>query len=200
MLTAKMRMDFVLLNRDQPHSDENVPHAPHCLLCSFAGRNPSENLGSGSLRTYCIQIADTEQCAIGLIHGGSSVESGLEPGTRWPQSRDPTTRPPQPLKWYVVWFTGAKTIFDCAAPNIIRLYENEVPIDNENDIIERHMNNDSSTDDEYNINEDISDKEELSFLDTVSEIEKFALSQGDAEMLELLKNTTILTERRIIHK
>ncbi|GBM19783.1 hypothetical protein AVEN_208656-1 [Araneus ventricosus] len=73
-----------------------------------------------------------------------------------------------------------------------------------NDTIQRH-NNDSSDDDEYNINEDISDKEELSiksygsFLDTVSELEKFALSQGDAEMLELL-NTTILTEQRVIHK
>ncbi|GBM88839.1 hypothetical protein AVEN_178436-1 [Araneus ventricosus] len=75
----------------------------------------------------------------------------------------------------------------------------EVPIDNVNDIIRRHMNNYSSDDDECNINEDISD-EELSiksygsFLDTVSELEKFALSQGDAEMLELLKNTTILME------
>ncbi|GBN64953.1 hypothetical protein AVEN_221650-1 [Araneus ventricosus] len=38
----------------------------------------------------------------------------------------------------------------------------EVPIDNVNDIIQRHMNNDSSDDDECNINEDISDKEELS--------------------------------------
>ncbi|GBL90496.1 hypothetical protein AVEN_179421-1 [Araneus ventricosus] len=84
----------------------------------------------------------------------------------------------------------------------------EVPIDNVNDIIQRHMNNDSSDDDECNINKDISDKEELSikscgsFLDTdtLSELEKFALSQGDAEMLERLKNTTILTERRIIHK
>ncbi|GBN85792.1 hypothetical protein AVEN_95172-1 [Araneus ventricosus] len=32
----------------------------------------------------------------GPIHGGSSVESGLEPGTLWPQSRDLTTRPPRP--------------------------------------------------------------------------------------------------------
>ncbi|GBL79238.1 hypothetical protein AVEN_92462-1 [Araneus ventricosus] len=75
----------------------------------------------------------------------------------------------------------------------------EVLIDNE------HMNNDRSDDDECNINEDISDKEEISiksygsFLDTVSELEKLAITQGDAEMLELLKNTTILTERRIIH-
>ncbi|GBN92833.1 hypothetical protein AVEN_200568-1 [Araneus ventricosus] len=82
----------------------------------------------------------------------------------------------------------------------------EVPIDNVNDIIQRHMNNNSSDVDECNMNEDISDKEELSiklygsFFDTVSELEMFALSQGDAEMLELLKNTTILTERRIIHK
>ncbi|GBN51888.1 hypothetical protein AVEN_59515-1 [Araneus ventricosus] len=30
------------------------------------------------------------------IHGGSSVESGLEPGTLRPQSRDLTTRPPRP--------------------------------------------------------------------------------------------------------
>ncbi|GBN99518.1 hypothetical protein AVEN_236948-1 [Araneus ventricosus] len=35
---------------------------------------------------------------------------------------------------------------------------------------------------------------------TVPELEKFAISQGDAEMLELLKNTRILTERRIIHE
>ncbi|GBL82376.1 hypothetical protein AVEN_252530-1 [Araneus ventricosus] len=82
----------------------------------------------------------------------------------------------------------------------------EVPIDNVNDIIQRYMSNDSSDDDECNINEDISDKEELSmksygsFLDTVSELEKFTLSQRVVEMLELLKNTTILTERRIIHK
>ncbi|GBN22396.1 hypothetical protein AVEN_14937-1 [Araneus ventricosus] len=78
----------------------------------------------------------------------------------------------------------------------------EVPIDNVNDIIQRH----SRDDDEYNINERISDKEQLaiesygSLLDTVPEIEKFAISQGDAEMLELLKNTRILTERRIIHR
>ncbi|GBL99852.1 hypothetical protein AVEN_162850-1 [Araneus ventricosus] len=64
----------------------------------------------------------------------------------------------------------------------------EVPIDNVNDIIQRHMSNDSSDDDECNINEDISDKEEISiksygsFLDIVSELEKFALSQGDAEI------------------
>ncbi|GBO26199.1 hypothetical protein AVEN_146847-1 [Araneus ventricosus] len=38
----------------------------------------------------------------------------------------------------------------------------EVPIDNVNDIIQRHMKNGSSDDDECNINEDISDKEELS--------------------------------------
>ncbi|GBM54649.1 hypothetical protein AVEN_214623-1 [Araneus ventricosus] len=82
----------------------------------------------------------------------------------------------------------------------------EVPIDNVNDIIQRHTNNDSSDDDECNINDDISNKEELSiksygsFLDTVSELEKFALSQGDTEMLALLKNTTILMERRIIRK
>ncbi|GBM07264.1 hypothetical protein AVEN_187831-1 [Araneus ventricosus] len=29
-------------------------------------------------------------------HGGSSVESGFEPGTLRPQSRDLTTRPPRP--------------------------------------------------------------------------------------------------------
>ncbi|GBN79431.1 hypothetical protein AVEN_236770-1 [Araneus ventricosus] len=67
----------------------------------------------------------------------------------------------------------------------------EVPIDNVNDITQRHANNDSSDDDECHINEDISDKEQLSiksygsFLDTVPELEKFAISQGDAEMLEL---------------
>ncbi|GBM68679.1 hypothetical protein AVEN_255402-1 [Araneus ventricosus] len=38
----------------------------------------------------------------------------------------------------------------------------EVPIDNVNVIIQRHMNNDSSDADECNMNEDISDKEELS--------------------------------------
>ncbi|GBN98129.1 hypothetical protein AVEN_73200-1 [Araneus ventricosus] len=82
----------------------------------------------------------------------------------------------------------------------------EVPIDNGNDIIQRHMNKYSSDDDECNINENISDEEQLSiksygsFLDTVPELEKFAISQADAEMLELLKNTRILTERRIIHK
>ncbi|GBN84389.1 hypothetical protein AVEN_68258-1 [Araneus ventricosus] len=32
----------------------------------------------------------------GPIHGGSSVESGFEPGTLRPQSRDLTTRPPRP--------------------------------------------------------------------------------------------------------
>ncbi|GBN30450.1 hypothetical protein AVEN_255441-1 [Araneus ventricosus] len=30
------------------------------------------------------------------IYGGSSVESGFEPGTVRPQSRDLTTRPPRP--------------------------------------------------------------------------------------------------------
>ncbi|GBO44220.1 hypothetical protein AVEN_156394-1 [Araneus ventricosus] len=76
----------------------------------------------------------------------------------------------------------------------------EIPIDNMNNIIQRHTSNDSSKDDECNINEDISDEEELSiksygsFLDTVSELEKFSLSQEDAETLELLNNTTILTE------
>ncbi|GBO43775.1 hypothetical protein AVEN_202190-1 [Araneus ventricosus] len=56
----------------------------------------------------------------------------------------------------------------------------EVPIDNVNDIIRRHMNNDSSYVDECNLTEDISDKGELSIksygscLDTVSELEKFA--------------------------
>ncbi|GBM54148.1 hypothetical protein AVEN_202511-1 [Araneus ventricosus] len=32
----------------------------------------------------------------GPIHGGSSVESGLEPGALRPQSRDLTTRAPRP--------------------------------------------------------------------------------------------------------
>ncbi|GBM60681.1 hypothetical protein AVEN_62631-1 [Araneus ventricosus] len=78
----------------------------------------------------------------------------------------------------------------------------EVPIDNVNDIIQRHTDKDSSDDDECNINESISDKEHLSikscgsFLDTVPELEKFAISQRDSEM----KNKRILTERRIIHK
>ncbi|GBN34771.1 hypothetical protein AVEN_209529-1 [Araneus ventricosus] len=82
----------------------------------------------------------------------------------------------------------------------------EVPIDNVNDVFQRHKNNDSRHYDEFNINENISDKEQLfikshgSFSYTVPELEKFAISQGDAEMLELLKNTRILTERRIIHK
>ncbi|GBN62883.1 hypothetical protein AVEN_2543-1 [Araneus ventricosus] len=31
------------------------------------------------------------------MHGGSSVESGLEPGALRPQSRDLTTRPPRPV-------------------------------------------------------------------------------------------------------
>ncbi|GBM14214.1 hypothetical protein AVEN_167301-1 [Araneus ventricosus] len=34
--------------------------------------------------------------ATGLIHDGSSVESGFEPGIRGPQSRDLTTKPPRP--------------------------------------------------------------------------------------------------------
>ncbi|GBN24211.1 hypothetical protein AVEN_227886-1 [Araneus ventricosus] len=97
---------------------------------------------------------------------------------------------------------------DTSAKEFISIDNNiltEVPIDNMNGIIQRHMNNDSSNVDECSINEDIPDKEELSiksygsFLDTVSELEKFALNQGDAEMFELLKNTTILTQRRIIH-
>ncbi|GBN30195.1 hypothetical protein AVEN_226539-1 [Araneus ventricosus] len=33
--------------------------------------------------------------AAGPIHGGSSVESGFEPGAFRPQSRDLTTRPPR---------------------------------------------------------------------------------------------------------
>ncbi|GBN79283.1 hypothetical protein AVEN_27577-1 [Araneus ventricosus] len=54
----------------------------------------------------------------------------------------------------------------------------EVPIDNVNDIIQRHTNKDSSDDDECNINENISGKEQLSiksygsFLDTVPELGK----------------------------
>ncbi|GBM96710.1 hypothetical protein AVEN_1240-1 [Araneus ventricosus] len=52
----------------------------------------------------------------------------------------------------------------------------EVPVDNVNDIIQRHINIDSSEDDECNINEDISDKElsiksHGSFSDTLSELE-----------------------------
>ncbi|GBM90728.1 hypothetical protein AVEN_197237-1 [Araneus ventricosus] len=82
----------------------------------------------------------------------------------------------------------------------------EVPIDNVNDIIQRHTNKDSSHDNECKINQSISNKEQLAiksygfFLDTVPECEKFAISQGDAEIFELLKNTKILTQRRIIHK
>ncbi|GBN07048.1 hypothetical protein AVEN_150760-1 [Araneus ventricosus] len=34
--------------------------------------------------------------ATGPIRGGSSVESGFEPGVLWPQGRDPTIRPPRP--------------------------------------------------------------------------------------------------------
>ncbi|GBN85273.1 hypothetical protein AVEN_234623-1 [Araneus ventricosus] len=51
-----------------------------------------------------------------------------------------------------------------------------VPIDNTNDTIQRHTNKDSSDDDECNINENISGKEQLSiksyvsFLDTVPEL------------------------------
>ncbi|GBN90362.1 hypothetical protein AVEN_229835-1 [Araneus ventricosus] len=80
----------------------------------------------------------------------------------------------------------------------------EVPIDNVNDIIKRHTNNESIDDVECNINENIFDKEQLiiksygSFLDTEPEFEKLAISRGDDEMLELFKNTRILTERRLI--
>ncbi|GBO10339.1 hypothetical protein AVEN_110193-1 [Araneus ventricosus] len=35
--------------------------------------------------------------AAGLIHGGSSVESGFETGALRPQGRDPTIRPPPSL-------------------------------------------------------------------------------------------------------
>ncbi|GBN65512.1 hypothetical protein AVEN_124379-1 [Araneus ventricosus] len=82
----------------------------------------------------------------------------------------------------------------------------EVPINNVNVIIQKHTNKDSSDDEECNINENISDKEQLSiksygcFLDIVPELEEFATSQGDAEMLEILRNTRILTKRRIINK
>ncbi|GBM20772.1 hypothetical protein AVEN_30022-1 [Araneus ventricosus] len=81
----------------------------------------------------------------------------------------------------------------------------EVPINNVNDIIQRYTNKDSTDDDECNINENISDKELSiksygSFLDTVPELEKFVISQGDSEMLELLKNTRILKEQSIIHE
>ncbi|GBN34770.1 hypothetical protein AVEN_209528-1 [Araneus ventricosus] len=38
--------------------------------------------------------------ATGPIHGGSSMESGFEPGTLWPKSRDLTTRPLRPSKLY----------------------------------------------------------------------------------------------------
>ncbi|GBL72237.1 hypothetical protein AVEN_115206-1 [Araneus ventricosus] len=44
--------------------------------------------------------------ATGPIHGGSSVESGFEPGTLRPQSRDLTTRPPRP-------FIGQKNYIQC---------------------------------------------------------------------------------------
>ncbi|GBN96224.1 hypothetical protein AVEN_156223-1 [Araneus ventricosus] len=73
----------------------------------------------------------------------------------------------------------------------------DVPINNVNDIIQKHTNKDISDDDECNINENISDKEQPSikwngcFLDAVPELEKFARSQEDAEMLEILKNTRI---------
>ncbi|GBL74317.1 hypothetical protein AVEN_270948-1 [Araneus ventricosus] len=56
----------------------------------------------------------------------------------------------------------------------------EVPIDNVNVIIQRHTNSDSSDADDCSMNEDISDKEDLSiksygsFSDTVSELEKLA--------------------------
>ncbi|GBN09682.1 hypothetical protein AVEN_110925-1 [Araneus ventricosus] len=35
--------------------------------------------------------------ATGPIHDGSSVESGLEPGSPWSRGRDFTTRPPKTL-------------------------------------------------------------------------------------------------------
>ncbi|GBN71554.1 hypothetical protein AVEN_145057-1 [Araneus ventricosus] len=80
----------------------------------------------------------------------------------------------------------------------------EIPIDNVNDIIQRHLNNVGNDGDECNINRNISNKEQLSikshgsFLDTVPELQKFAISQGNAEMLELLKNTRILTNKRYV--
>ncbi|GBM27553.1 hypothetical protein AVEN_97070-1 [Araneus ventricosus] len=76
----------------------------------------------------------------------------------------------------------------------------EVPIDNVNDIIQRQANKDSRDDDECNINENISDEECGSFSNIVPELEKFVISQGDAEMLELSKNTRILRERRIFYE
>ncbi|GBN59279.1 hypothetical protein AVEN_201957-1, partial [Araneus ventricosus] len=38
------------------------------------------------------------QRATGPIHSGPSLESGFEPETIQPQSRDLTTRPPRPRK------------------------------------------------------------------------------------------------------
>ncbi|GBO17516.1 hypothetical protein AVEN_119308-1 [Araneus ventricosus] len=56
-------------------------------------------------------------------------------------------------------------VSDMSAKEFISIGDNiliEVPIDNVNDIIQRHTNKDSSDDDECNINENISDKEQLS--------------------------------------
>ncbi|GBN72266.1 hypothetical protein AVEN_161408-1 [Araneus ventricosus] len=51
--------------------------------------------------------------ATGPMHGGSSVESGFEPGTLWPRSRDLTTWPPR-----------SRPSRDCSISMIIILSQN----------------------------------------------------------------------------
>ncbi|GBN00775.1 hypothetical protein AVEN_168993-1 [Araneus ventricosus] len=48
------------------------------------------------LSDSCEAVQSTETKRRGSINGGSSVESGLEPGISRPRSRDLTTRPPRP--------------------------------------------------------------------------------------------------------
>ncbi|GBM28117.1 hypothetical protein AVEN_176605-1 [Araneus ventricosus] len=87
---------FIVPNKSRPpHAGGGLPTGPLPALHPFwVGRasvgifTPHQREDVWSLRTI--------QRATGPMRGGSSEQSGLEPGTLRPQSRDLTTTPPRP--------------------------------------------------------------------------------------------------------
>ncbi|GBN08304.1 hypothetical protein AVEN_90466-1 [Araneus ventricosus] len=95
---------FIVPNKSRPpHSWWGSPHWSSTGLTPFLGR-PGQcgyfyATPTGRRLTTTYDLTCNRP-----IHGGSSVESGFEPGTLRLQSRDLTTRPPWPLtKWKSVY-------------------------------------------------------------------------------------------------
>ncbi|GBN56985.1 hypothetical protein AVEN_68470-1 [Araneus ventricosus] len=87
---------FIVPNKSRPpHAGGGLPTSPLPALHPFWVGRASVGIFTPYQRESIWPLL-MNWCSTGPTHGGSTVDSGFEPGTLRPQSRDLTTRPPRP--------------------------------------------------------------------------------------------------------